>query len=84
MIFWYAELVGWIVCWKQGIEKTMEFASPYETDVADLHRPIRVPWTWFPQSMSIRRIFDGKLFAKDVVVGHWRLQESMKLSSPWR
>ena len=62
----------------------MEFASTYETDVADLHGPIRVPRTWFPQSVSVRRILDGKLFAKDVVVGNWRLQESVKLSSRWR
>ena len=48
MIFWHAELVGWIVCWKQGIEKTMEIASTDEADIANLHGPIRVPWTWPP------------------------------------
>ena len=54
MIFWNAELiVGWIICWKQGIEKTMEFASAYETDVANFHGPIQVPWTWPPQGMSV-------------------------------
>ena len=66
-MLWY---VGLIFCGKQGIEKTMEFATAYETDVTDLHGHIRVPWVWFPQSMSECRILDCKLFAKDVVVGH--------------
>ena len=70
IIFWHAELVGWMICWKQGIEETVEFASTYETNVADLYRPIWSPRTWFPEGMSVRRILDGKLFAKDVVVGH--------------
>ena len=26
MIFWHTELVGWIACWKQGVEKTMKTA----------------------------------------------------------
>ena len=70
MIFWHASLVGWMVCRKQGVEKTVEFASAYETDVADLHGPIWSLWSWLPQGMSIRRILDGKLFAEDVVVCH--------------
>ena len=85
IIFWHAEIVGWIICWKQGVEKTVEFASAYETDVADLHRPIRSPRTWLPQGMSVRRILDCKLFAEDVVVGHrgWQLpQEPRNLSRP--
>jgi hypothetical protein len=72
MIFWHASLVGWIVCWQQGIEKTVESAFANETDVADLHGPIRVPWFRLPQCMSERRILDCKLFTKDVVVGHLR------------
>ena len=76
MIFWHATLMGWIVCWKQGVEKTMEFAIANETNVANLHRLIRVPWTWLPQSMSVQRIFDGKLFAKNIAVGHWGSEES--------
>jgi len=70
MIFWHAAFVGWIVFWKQGVEKSMEFASAYETNVANLHRLIRVPWTWLPQGMSVQRIFDGKLFAENIAVGH--------------
>jgi hypothetical protein len=62
--------VGWIVCWKQGVEKSMKIATTYETDIANLHGPIGVPWIWPPQGMSIRRILDCKLFAEDVVVGH--------------
>jgi len=48
MIFWHAALVGWIVFWKQGVEKAIEFAFVYETNVANLNRFIRVPWTWLP------------------------------------
>jgi hypothetical protein len=71
MIFWNTSFMGWIICWKQGIEKTMEFASEYEPDVTDSHGPIWFPWTWLPKGVSVRRILDGELFAKDVVVGHW-------------
>ena len=71
IIFWHPELVGWIIFSKQGVEKTTKFAFAYEPNVADLHRLIRVPWTWLPQSMSVQRIFDGKLFAKNIAVGHW-------------
>jgi hypothetical protein len=69
MIFWHT-LVGWIVCWKQSVKKTMEFASAYETDIANMHGYIWVPWTWRPQGMSVRRILDCKLFAEDIIVSH--------------
>jgi hypothetical protein len=81
MTFWHAELVGWMVCWKEGVEKTMEIASAYETDIAYLNGPIRVPWTRPPQGMSIRRILDCKLFAKDVVVGHQDHNSQRRLSA---
>jgi hypothetical protein len=80
IIFRQAELVRWIVCWKQGVEKTMEIASSYKTDIAYLHRPIWVPWTWPPQGMSVRRVLDCKLFAEDVVVGHRDRNGQGKLS----
>jgi hypothetical protein len=84
MIIWHAVLVGWMVCWKQGVEKTMEFASAYETNVANLNRLIRVRWTWLPQSVSVQRIFDGKLFAKDIAVGHRGSQEPRRTTQrPW-
>ena len=70
IIFWDAELLGWIVCWKQSVEKTMEIASANETNIANLHWLIWVTWTWPPQGMSIRRILHCKLFAEDLVVGH--------------
>jgi hypothetical protein len=70
MIFWHASGMGWIICWKQGVEKTMEIASAYKTDIANLHGPLGIPWTWAPQGMSVRRILDCKLFAEDLVVGH--------------
>ena len=54
----------------------MEFAFAYETNVANLHRLIRVPWTWLPQSMSVQRVFDGKLFAKNIAVSHQGSKES--------
>jgi len=41
MVFWYAGLVGWMVCRKEGIEKSVESASAYETDVANLHEAIQ-------------------------------------------
>jgi hypothetical protein len=82
MIFWHTDLVGWITCRKQGVEETMEFASAYKTDIAYLHRPIWVPWTWPPHGMSIRRILNCKLFAKDVAVGHRDRKGQGKLSKP--
>ena len=82
MIFRHAELLGWIVCWKQSVEKTMEIASANETDIANLHWLIRVTWTWPPQGMSIRRILDCKLFAEDLVVGHRKSTGQGKLSTP--
>ncbi len=83
MIFWHTVFMGWVVCWKHGIEKTVEFASTYETNVTDLHGSIRFPWTWLPQSMSVRRILKGQLFAKDVIVGHRGLQDSMPVGARW-
>ena len=66
----HAEILGWIVCGKQCIEKTMEFAHAYETDVADFHGLIWTVWTGVPEGMSVVRISKSELFAKDVVVGH--------------
>ena len=85
MIFWHTELLmGWIVCRKQSVEKPIKFASAYETDVANLHGLIRISWTWSPQGMSVCRIPDRKLFAEDVVVGHWdrKDQGKLELSTP--
>ena len=76
IILWHAKVLGFIVCGKEGVEKAVEFAHAYETDVADFHGPIRVIWTWVPQGMSVGRIPDSKLFSKDVVVSHWNMQRS--------
>ena len=84
MILRYPEPVGWIVCWKQGIEETMEFASAYETNIANLHGSIGIPRTRPPQGMSVRRILDGKLLAEDVVVGHRESKAQGNLLMPWR
>jgi hypothetical protein len=40
MVFWYTELVGRMVRGKESIEKAVESASAYETDVANLHGEI--------------------------------------------
>jgi hypothetical protein len=82
MIFWNSELVGWVVCWQHGIKKTMEFASAYEADIAHLHGPIRVSWSWPPQGMSVRRVLDCELLAEDVVVGHRDHNDQGKHSTP--
>ena len=74
MIFWHAELVGWIVRGKEGIEKAVKFAPPDKTDVADFNGPNRSHWTWVPQSMSIRGEGDCELFAKNVIVSHYGLK----------
>lgn len=66
-MLWY---IGLIICGKQSIEKSVKFATAYKTDVADFHWVIRFRWTRFPKSMSVCRIFDRKLFAKDIVIGH--------------
>jgi hypothetical protein len=53
----HAKLVGWTICWKQGIEKMLEVASKYKTNADELALTEHV------------RTNDtcGKLFA---VVGH--------------
>lgn len=33
IIFRHTELVGWIICWEQSVEETVEFAPAYETDI---------------------------------------------------
>jgi hypothetical protein len=66
----HTKILGWIVCGKQGIEKTMEFSHAYETDVANFHGLIWTVWTGVPQGMSVVRISKSQLFAKDVVVSH--------------
>ena len=84
MTFWHAVLMGFIVFRKQGVEKSMEFASAYETNVANLHMLLRVPWTRLPQCMSVRRIFDGKLFAENIALVHRGSQESRRITQrPW-
>jgi hypothetical protein len=40
MIFWYAGLVGRMARSKKGIEKSVESAFAYETDIANLYDAI--------------------------------------------
>ena len=70
MIFRYTELMGWMVGGKESIEKTVESAFAYETDIANLHGAVKCCWTGIPQGMSIRRICVCKLPTKDVIMGH--------------
>jgi len=59
VVFWNTiHLMGWVVWVKQNIEETMESPSPDETDVADRHSGITIPWTWFPERVSIGRVLD--------------------------
>ena len=53
MVFWYAELVGWMVRGKKGIEESVESAFTYETDVANLDWAMQPRWTGLPQSMAV-------------------------------
>jgi hypothetical protein len=43
VVLWYTEFVGWIVCGDKCVEKTVESAPAYETNVAGFHRPFRSP-----------------------------------------
>lgn len=70
VIFWYAGMMGWMVCGKEGIEKSVESALAYEADIADFHGTRQPRRTWLPQSMSVRRILERKPPSKDVVVCH--------------
>jgi hypothetical protein len=40
IIFWHAEVVGWMVRGKENIEKTVESAFACETNVANVHGAI--------------------------------------------
>jgi hypothetical protein len=53
MMFWYAGLVGWMIRRKKSIEKAVELALTYETDVANLGGAIQLRWTGLPQSMAV-------------------------------
>jgi len=71
MAFWYARPVGWMVRRKKSVEKSVEFASAYETDVSNLDGAAQPRWTWLPQGMTVCRILDCKLSTtKDIVVSH--------------
>lgn len=49
MMLWYTEVVGWVVSGKKSIEKPVELALTYETDVTNLHGAL-IPSarTWIP------------------------------------
>jgi len=41
VMLWHTEsAMGWMVCWKQSIEETVEFAFTHVTDVAHFYRAV--------------------------------------------
>ena len=75
-----------MICGKEGVEKAMESAFPYEANITNLHGTIMFRGTWHPEGMSVRRILDRKLRAEDVVVGHKVVVAGMKekfSANPW-
>src|SRR6266702_2454303 len=70
VLLWNTNSMGRIFWTKQNIEKTVELPFSNETDVANRHGGISTAWTWLPECVSIGRIFDCKVVAKNVVVGH--------------
>jgi hypothetical protein len=53
MMFWYTRHVGWMIGRKKSIEKAVESAFTYETDVANLDGAIQPRWAGLPQSMTV-------------------------------
>ena len=53
VVFWYAKFVGWMIGRKKSIEKAVESAFAYETDVANLNRAMLSRWPGLPQSMTV-------------------------------
>jgi hypothetical protein len=41
VIFWYTQLVGWMIGGKKSVEETMESALPYKADITNLHGTVR-------------------------------------------
>jgi len=70
MIFRYTELVRWMVCGKEGVEKMVESAFTYEANISNLHGTRKDRRTGLPQGTTVRRILGRKPPAKDIVVGH--------------
>jgi hypothetical protein len=49
MVLWeWGFMMGWVVCGKQRVEKTVEFALTYVTDVADRHTAVNTIRTGLP------------------------------------
>ena len=53
IVFWYAGLVRWMIRRKKSIEKAVESAFTYETDVSNLDGAIQPRRTGLPQSMAV-------------------------------
>jgi hypothetical protein len=53
MVFWYARLVRWMIRRKKSIEKAVESAFAYETNIANLDWTIQPRWTGLPQGMAV-------------------------------
>jgi hypothetical protein len=74
VIFWYAELVGWMIGGKKSVEETDESAFVYKTDIANLHGTMQARRTGLPQGMAVSGILAGKVSTKNVVVGHCEVE----------
>ena len=61
--------MGWIICGQQNVEETVESALANVADIADT-RSVEIPRRWLPKRMSVTRKPNGKLIAKNIVVGH--------------
>jgi len=46
----------------------MEIAFVDEANVADLYGSITTPWAWFPEGVTIKRIFTCEFFAENIVL----------------
>ena len=71
VLVWNTDSVGRISWAKQNIEETVELAFSNKPDIANRHGGI-LPPTWLPKCVSVGRILDREVMAKDVVMGHCR------------
>lgn len=74
VIFWYTELVGWMIGGKKSVEETDESAFAYKTDIANLHGIMQARRTGLPQAMAVAGILARKVSTKNAVVGHCEVE----------
>ena len=62
--------MGGMICGEKNIEESVESALANVTDVANPHDAMRIHRRRLPKGMSIPRIPNCELIAKDIVVCH--------------